>query len=78
MNIEYKDIGRNELGLLYSVEFPQASATCEMSFWFVFNGGNSPISASLIIDDEVEAIVFFLSTTGSFTTWQYGNFTIGK
>ena len=77
MNIEFKNNERNERGFLYSVEFPQASSACQISFWYVFNGGNSPLSVSLLIDDEVEAVIFFLSTNGNYTAWQFTNIETG-
>ena len=72
MNIEYQESDRLERGLLYSVEFPQASSTCEISFWPILRGGNSPLTASLLIDDEVEAVVFILQVSGNFSSWQSG------
>ena len=78
MNVEYINNGNLVPGLLYSVEFPQASSTCEISFWYVPRGGRSPLTVSLIIDDEVEATLFYFQTSGNYSTWQSGFIDLGK
>ena len=68
MNVEYINNGNLVPGLLYSVAFPQASSTCEISFWYVPRGGRSPLTVSLIIDDEVEATLFYFQTSGNYSS----------
>ena len=78
MNVEYQNSVRNDPAFLYSVEFPPASSTCEISFWFVPRGGRSPLTVSLVIDDEVEAVLFYFQTSGNYSTWLSGIIDLGE
>ena len=78
MNIEYRQSNQDDLGALYSVEFPQSSATCQIKFWFISRGGKSPLTSTLLINGEREGSLFQFKTTANYSNWQPAGIDLGK
>jgi hypothetical protein len=65
-------------GKLYSVEFPQASSTCKLQFWYVIRGGQCDLVSSLVIKNKKEGVMFNLNGNANISTWQFVNVDIGN
>ena len=63
--------------MLYSVEFPQASSSCQIKFWYVVRGGQCQLSASLFINGQKEALLYKLNSDANITTWVQANIDLG-
>ena len=63
--------------MLYSVEYPQASSTCQIKFWYVVRGGQCELSASLFIKEEREALLYRFNSNANISTWVQVNIDLG-
>ena len=63
--------------MLFSVEFPQASSTCQIKFWYVVRGGQCELSASLFIKGEREALLYRFNSNANISTWVLVNIDLG-
>jgi hypothetical protein len=63
--------------MLYSIEFPQASVTCQIKFWYVVLGGQCELNATLFINDEREALLYRFYSNANISTWVSVNIDLG-
>lgn len=77
MTTAYRGSGLITSGLLYSVEFPQASSTCQLSFWHVNYGGQSPITTSLTSNGIKEGLLYRFDSNGNSTSWRFASVDLG-
>ena len=77
MNIEYRGSGLITPAQLYSVEFPQASSTCQLKFWHVNYGGQSPVASYLSANGVREALLYRYDTNGNSTSWKFASVDLG-
>jgi hypothetical protein len=78
VNLETREADSSDPAMLYSVEFPQASSSCQIKFWYVIRGGLCELNASLIIKEERQALLYRLRSSSNITTWAFANIDLGK
>lgn len=78
MNVGIGNGLSNTPATLMSVEFPQASSTCQIKFWYFYFGGTGSINASLYIDEEKEVTLFKRRANENLIEWKQGVISLGR